>query len=368
LRRPRHLSYTRLPPILNFFPVSFLFFLSSGTYVLSRTRRRVAVLTPVGPPLLLGSLVMGGSATAVQAGGEAYKYYSEPNQLANRILTLKGIIDVCLVKFKTMRETTLVPFLDSAVSKLEVIEEIPNLARSTNQSGSNVATRTAGTCIGSTAATSAAATFAVQEGAMAGRFVSRATTAAARTARIARFAGGALSAATLVLEARELRRTLDQMEKGNPCEKAQSLRHTHTQVDLLPSLENVRTVCKSYVKVRSRELFQEAMTGKIDADPLSSSELQTTPVPLTTPDEEDEWELVEEVVTSLERSAPPPINDGNNSIDSDISFCNTDDNDSSSFQSSGIKPERKASLLGRLIRFKEREARKEQATTLDLVV
>mmetsp|Transcript_17070 Transcript_17070/g.32395 ORF Transcript_17070/g.32395 Transcript_17070/m.32395 type:complete len:718 (-) Transcript_17070:485-2638(-) len=326
------------------------------------------ILTPVGPPLLLGSLVMGGSATAVQAGGEAYKYYSEPNQLANRILTLQGIVEMCLVKFKSMRETTLVPFLDKAVLKLEVIEEIPNFARSTAQSETKIAPRTAGTCIGSTAATSAAATFAVQEGAMAGRFVSRATTAAARTARVARFAGGALSAATLVLEARELRRTLDQMEKGNPCEKAQTLRQLRPKVELLPSLEKIQNTCQTYVKVRSRELFQEAMTKTIDTAPLSSSEQQVTPTPSISPNEEDEWQLVEEVVASLEHSSQPPPNDDNNSIVSDMSFCNIDDNDSSSFQSSGIRPESKSSLLGRLIRFKEREARKEQASSLDLVV
>ena len=38
------------------------------------------ILTPAGPPLLVASLVFGGSATAVQTGSEAYKYYCEPNQ------------------------------------------------------------------------------------------------------------------------------------------------------------------------------------------------------------------------------------------------------------------------------------------------
>ena len=346
-------------------------------------------MTPVGPPLLLGSLVMGGSATAVQAGGEAYKYYSEPNQLANRVLTLQGIVDMILAKFQAMRETTLIPYLDRAVSKLEVIEEIPNLAaESNNNEAKEVATRATATCLGSTAATSAAATLAVQEGAMAGRFVSRATTAAARTARFARFAGGALSAATLVLEARELRRTLDQMEKGNPCEKAENLRRVHAGLENLPSPAKVARTCRTYVKVRSRELFQEAMTtttAPTTTTESSNEELPPTdpvvvPAATTPPEQqapgaqqeastmalrqpqEDEWQLVEEVVASLEDAAR---DDGSESVVSDISFCNVSDNDSSGAPK---PPTSNQSLLRRLMRYKEREARKEKAVELDLVV
>jgi hypothetical protein len=61
---------------------------------------------------------------------------------------------------------------------------------------------TTGARIGSTAATSMAqlGTGLVQEGAAASRFMTRAGTNLALSARFARFAGGALSAATLVLE------------------------------------------------------------------------------------------------------------------------------------------------------------------------
>ena len=360
-------------------------------------------MTPMGPPLLLGSLVMGGSATAVQAGGEAYKYYSEPNQLANRVLTLQGIIDMILAKFQAMRETTLIPYLDRAVSKLEVIEEIPNLAAesTSTKETKEVVTRATATCLGSTAATSAAATLAVQEGAMAGRFVSRATTAAARTARFARFAGGALSAATLVLEARELRRTLDQMEKGNPCEKAESLRKVHAGVEKLPSPNKVARTCRIYVKVRSRELFQQAMTAQSDnnnsnsnSSPLllpnhpltamaqqsppqqqapgtsaqpadATQQSQTPPATMQSQHQEDEWQLVEEVVASLEDAARSSANDdGSESVVSDLSFCNVDDSSSSAPR----PPTNKTSLLRRLMRYKEREARMQEESELDLVV
>jgi guanyl-specific ribonuclease Sa len=320
------------------------------------------ILTPMGPPLLLGSLVMGGSATAVQAGGEAYKYYSEPNQLANRIMTLHSIVVMILDKIDSMRNKTLIPYLEEAAVKLEVIEQLHTSSMSSDTQ-TKVARLSAGACIGSTAATSAAASLAASEGAMAGRFVSRATTAAARTARFARFAGGALSAATLVLEARELRRTLDQIEKGHPCEKAELLRKIHGNLENLPSRNKVRRTCRSYVKVRSREIFQEAMTGALILPASPTEENDTPSAPAVQP--QDDWYLVEEVVASLEDSTM--VQDEGSSITSGASYCNIED-DKRSVDSFEIAPERKASLLRRLILFKEREARKDEDAAVDLVV
>ena len=323
------------------------------------------ILTPMGPPLLLGSLVMGGSATAVQAGGEAYKYYSEPNQLANRIMTLKSIVNMLLEKFQAMREKTLIPYLEAAASKLEVLEELPtkSMSSAADKKAKQTATLSAGACIGSTAATSAAASLAASEGAMAGRMASRVATGAARTARVFRFAGGALSAATLVLEARELRRTLDQIEKGNPCEKAEALREIHVNLEKFPSQNNVSRTCKMFVKVRSREIFREAMTGSTIIVPESAPSATTESSKPT--QSEDDWQLVEEVVTNLENSTVYQYDE--NSVISGVSFCNTevDQRSNDSFE---ISPEKKASLLRRLVLFKQREARKEQDVAVDLVV
>lgn len=55
-----------------------------------------AFVTPVGPPLLLGSLLFGTSATAVQVGSDA-RYFALPaQQLANRILALYGMLESVL--------------------------------------------------------------------------------------------------------------------------------------------------------------------------------------------------------------------------------------------------------------------------------
>ena len=52
----------------------------------------VTIFTPVGPPLLLASILFGGGAAAVDAASEAVNYHCEPNKMADRILTLNSII------------------------------------------------------------------------------------------------------------------------------------------------------------------------------------------------------------------------------------------------------------------------------------
>jgi hypothetical protein len=255
------------------------------------------ILTPAGPPLLIASLVFGGSATAVQTGSEAMKYFSEPNKLADRILALKGMVQAILSTTRSMRETTLLPYLDRAVLSLTKKKMESNMksctADSENQSKVQKAV-TAGARIGGTAATGMATlgTGIIQEGAAAGRFMSKASTSLARSARFARFAGGALSAATLLLEARELTKTVDQIRQGNPCEKAEALRQIHAELDRLPSTQTVDGMCQSYAKVRSKQLARKRLLFQVQE--------KTEQVPLGSLEEDHDLVLVEEVVSSLE--------------------------------------------------------------------
>eukprot|EP00984_Skeletonema_dohrnii_P006294 scaffold2252_cov129-Skeletonema_dohrnii-CCMP3373.AAC.1 len=46
----------------------------------------------VGIPLLISSLVFGGAATAAQTGDAAVQYFSEPNKLADKMVTLHGMM------------------------------------------------------------------------------------------------------------------------------------------------------------------------------------------------------------------------------------------------------------------------------------
>lgn len=279
------------------------------------------ILTPAGPPLLVASLVFGGSATAVQTGSEAYRYHCEPNKFANRILALQGIAETILSTIRNMRDSTVLPFFDDTLVKSQAPDEYGKI----QENDSNIvdkATR-AGAKMGGTMATSAS--LVAQEAALTGRFVSRATTAAARTARFARFAGGALSAATIAIEARELHHTMAKIKSGSPCEKAESVRTVYANLRKMPSTTYVENMCDSFVKVRSKELFRQAMATVGPCEPSEEIQEEKT--------EEDDLILVEDVISNLEEEEFVVVNNG-------------------------------ASLLERVQQFKEREAKKE-ATASD---
>ena len=65
------------------------------------------LFTPAGPPLLIASLLFGGSATAVQTGTEVRMHLSQPNQLADRILALHGICHSILKVVGALRDAVL---------------------------------------------------------------------------------------------------------------------------------------------------------------------------------------------------------------------------------------------------------------------
>jgi hypothetical protein len=195
------------------------------------------LLTPLGPPLLLASLVTGGTSTAVQAGSTVRKYYGE--RVADRLLAVYGMVHSVLQELDRMKQTVLLPYIDQAAEDLSIVTRV-------------------GTKLGSYTMSSLATNFVVQESAYAGRFVSRASAAAAQGLMFAQIAGGALSAATILLEVRELTRTVGQIRSGNPNEKAQLLRSL--PLDELPSTETVSSFCQTYVKVKQAEQNAAAAT------------------------------------------------------------------------------------------------------------
>jgi hypothetical protein len=313
------------------------------------------ILTPAGPPLLVASLVFGGSATAIQTGSEAYMNYGEPSQVANRILTLQGIAERILAVVQTMRDSKLLPYLDQATASEN--DKANHCTAYGSQRVHHVtdmkeSAAIAGVRIGSNAATSAS--LLTQEATLTSRFVSRATTSAARTARFARFAGGALSAATLVLEGREMLKTLDQIKLGSPCEKAAALRHVHANLSNMPSTMYVKTMCESYSKVVSKELLQATVadsntslefvanvvptgvvTDDMTVESSAAASAATEPVNRTVGQDEDDLFLAEELVAGLEAA-----------------------HDAGSPPGSVSSTSNHMSLLERVKRFKQREAEK----------
>ena len=94
-------------------------------------------------------------------------------------------------------------------------------------------------------------------GARGATSLTRAGTAAARTFALARFAGGALSAAVVILEANAIHSTLKSIKAGNPCEKAQKIRRIRDGIQDLPDTANLEDECLAYLKaLASRRLPQ----------------------------------------------------------------------------------------------------------------
>lgn len=130
------------------------------------------ILTPVGPPLLLASILFGGSATAVNASSEAVNYRCEPNKMADRILTLHSVI-MCISRLPAT--------IDMQDEHIDATPESED-----NQSSLHWTRTVMNGCKPLTL--------------------------------------GALSAVSIVTEGREMKIAVHKIRAGNPCEKAQRLR------------------------------------------------------------------------------------------------------------------------------------------------
>ena len=62
-----------------------------------------------------------------------------------------------------------------------------------------------------------------------------------------RFAGGALSAAVLVMEANAIQSTLRSMNEGSPCDKADTLRRVKIEIGDFPSTNELDDECQAYL-------------------------------------------------------------------------------------------------------------------------
>jgi len=60
---------------------------------------------------------------------------------------------------------------------------------------------------------------------------------------------GALSAVSVVAEAREMRITLDKISAGNPCDKAETLREIGREFDDLPSTTMIAEACPKFFQL-----------------------------------------------------------------------------------------------------------------------
>lgn len=174
------------------------------------------IFTPVGPPLLLASILFGGGAAAVDAASEAVNYRCEPNKMADRILTLHSIIDC-------------ISHLPATIDMERTTEEIAAMPKANEGQTALHWRRTA----------------------MNG---------------LKPLTAGALSAVSIFTEAREMKHTVDKIRAGNPCEKAERLKQIRENAISLPKTDILSNQLQNAVRrqhetpvVRMKEFLPQVL-------------------------------------------------------------------------------------------------------------
>ena len=264
----------------------------------------------VAPPLLIASVLFGTSATAVPLGTNvAARFFSQPNKLANRLLALYGIVLSVLVIVEQLQqenddelehqqdqtttclttngEEGLVEQFSTNVS-VQQDESVGTFASASlhsidtssllsfthkkqppyNSNGSAAAsTMTSSSIVSGTMATITTNTTppwahlwhqnrtARQEDlSRSARLLTRTGLGAFLNTSLSFLSftgGGALAGATIVLEAKALRLTLQAMEAGNPCEKASALQAIQQQATF-PTTVQVERECRAYLQKKKK--------------------------------------------------------------------------------------------------------------------
>lgn len=225
-----------------------------------------------GVPILIASLVFGGGATAAHTGDyAAVKYWSEPNIMADKMVVLHGM---CLSLLRVV-EILSYGLLSSKQEKMEVGKET-NKEDNADKSKSNVVQEGTGeteerevlkedirsllerhgvnTTLGKESISSGTAISGSNVANRQTRFLGRVGTTAAASFRFVPIAGGVLSAASLVVEANEIKATLARMNEGNPCEKSEQIKEIASEVDRMPNAVLIAGEC--------RRVFEEAESKK----------------------------------------------------------------------------------------------------------
>ena len=223
----------------------------------------------VGIPLLVSSLVFGGAATVAQTGDAAAQHFSEPNKLADKMVTLHAMM-LSLLRISEVLSNGLLKdhdYLDGDVDgKRRVLaEEINALLKkhgvaiategvkglSTAMIGGAVAAEAA-VAGAELSATSIATTSATVAG-RSSRFFGRLGTTAASGARFIPIAGGLLSAACVVVEGKELKKTVARINEGNPCAKAEQIRSIRDEIEKFPDSSIIADDCRRVFEIAEKE-------------------------------------------------------------------------------------------------------------------
>lgn len=218
------------------------------------------ILTPAGAPLLIASLVFGGTSTVVQTGTEAVHYYSDANQLANKIMALHGILLQILNVVSVLRDALVRDHIRSDYYSRDGADLAKTLELHWPQTRTPIVS---GLTLGRYGLAGVEITSQLATAGETATLAARTGTNVVRGLRFARFAGGALSAAIVVLEARSIQTRLKSIMAGNPCEKAETLRKILAELEQLPDTALLDRECSRYLQVmeqRSRAMTVDEVT------------------------------------------------------------------------------------------------------------
>jgi hypothetical protein len=178
------------------------------------------IWTPVGPPLLLASILFGGGATAVNAGSEAVNYRCEPNKMADRILTLHSIV-------------TSIAQLPGIMDHRIMMREEEKMFHPQHQHEQDEGDDDGGKFKSTVQSTITLSNPSRDEDQSQLHWT--------RTAMngLKPLTMGALSAVSIVTEAREMKRAVDKIRAGNPCDKAERLLAVKDDIKHIPNTEDL---------------------------------------------------------------------------------------------------------------------------------
>ena len=163
------------------------------------------ILTPIGPPLLIASVLFGGAGATASSASGAVNYHCQSNKMANTIFVLHGMVR----------------------SILRLVPSAEKIIYGDGKDGQSQTDRSLQSVGGGT-----------------GKWTQNWSRAASNA--IKPLTAGALSAASVVMEAREMKNSIKHLRDGSPCERAEELRRIEKEIGQLPTTDVVADECKKY--------------------------------------------------------------------------------------------------------------------------
>lgn len=167
------------------------------------------ILTPIGPPLLIASVLFGGAGATASSASGAVNYHCQSNKMANTIFVLHGMV-------------------------MSILRLVPSAEKIIYGDGKDEQSQTGVSVVGSLQ----------RVGGGTGKSAQNWSRAASNA--IKPLTAGALSAASVVMEAREMKNSIKHLRSGSPCERAEELRRIEKEIGLLPATDVVADECKKY--------------------------------------------------------------------------------------------------------------------------